>query len=104
MSQKYILKVFVTIQKYPTKWFRADKIDVWTFKTLKKWNVVFWEQCITSNQSVMSISGLMFAFGFSQWYGLQIIWQFCYVNDRQISVAGLSFTAFSDFSEWWYFV
>ena len=23
------------------KWFRADKIDVWALKTLKKWNVVF---------------------------------------------------------------
>ena len=37
------------------------KIDVRTLKTLKKWNVVFWEQCIANNQSVMSISGLMIA-------------------------------------------
>ena len=35
------------------KWFRADKIDVWALKTLKKWNVVFWEQYIAINQSVM---------------------------------------------------
>ena len=37
------------------------KIDVRTLKTLKKWNVVFWEQWIANNQSVMSISGLMIA-------------------------------------------
>ena len=35
------------------KWFHADKIDVWALKTLKKWNVVFWEQYIAINQSVM---------------------------------------------------
>ena len=33
------------------KWFRADKIDVRALKTLKRWNVAFWKQCI--NQSDM---------------------------------------------------
>ena len=36
MSQKYILKVFATVQKYHTKIFCADEIDVWALKTLKK--------------------------------------------------------------------
>ena len=39
----------------------------------------------------------MFACCLSQHYGLQIIWQFWHVNNRQISGAGVLFTAFSDF-------
>ena len=53
MSQKYILKVFVTIKKITQKWFRAEKIEASALKTLKNWNVVFWQQCIAINQSVM---------------------------------------------------
>ena len=103
-SQNNLLKVFLTIQKNPTKMvFLADKTDLGPLKTLKKWNVVFWEQCIAINQSVMSISGLMFACCLSQYYGLQIIWQFYQVRICPISVADVFFTAFSDFSEWWDF-
>ena len=50
----------------PQKWFRADKIDVGPLKTLKKWNVIFWEQCIAINQAAMSISELMFTCCLSQ--------------------------------------
>ena len=39
----------------------------------------------------------MFLCCLSQQYGLQIIWQFWHVNNRQISGAGVLFTAFSDF-------
>ena len=44
----------------PQKWFRADKIDMGPLKTLKKWNAVFWKQCIAINQSVLSMSRLMY--------------------------------------------
>ena len=76
------------------KWFRGDKIDVWALKTLKKSNG-------SNAQPLISLScGLMFACCLSQQYGLQIIWQFWHFNNRQISGAGVLFTAFSDFFKW----
>ena len=59
-------KYFWLFKNILQKWFHADKIDVGPLKTLKKWNVVFWEQCIVINQSVISISGLTFACCLSQ--------------------------------------
>ena len=51
MSQNYMyLWLFKNITQ---KWLRTDKIDVWALKTFKKWNVVFWDQYIAINQSVM---------------------------------------------------
>ena len=57
ISWKYLWQ----FRNIPQKWFHADKINVGLLKTLKKQNIVFWEQCIVINHSVMSISGLMFA-------------------------------------------
>ena len=58
ISQKYLLQVFVTFQKYLTKTVScdvpkvieiADEIDMRPLKMLKK-RKVFWKQCIVNNQ------------------------------------------------------
>ena len=61
------------------KWFRAK-------------NIVFREQCIAINQSVMWAHICL-----SQQYGLKIIWQFWHVNNCQISGAVVLINNFSDF-------
>ena len=67
-SQKYLVEVFVTFQKYPTKMVLSgflrvtelsDKVDERPWKTLKKWNI-FWKHCIAINQISIIISGLIF--------------------------------------------
>ena len=52
-------------------------------------------------EPLISLScGLMFSCCLSQQHGLQIIWQFWHVNNRQISIAGVLFTVFSDVFKW----
>ena len=64
---KYICWKYLSLFKnIPQKWFCSDKIKMWTLQTLKKRNVVFWEQRIAINQSAMCISGLMFGCCLSQ--------------------------------------
>ena len=62
-SQKYLLKVFATVQIYPTKMVLcdihrifeiSDKVDVGRLKTRKKWTIQ--EQCIAINQVSEAVS------------------------------------------------